>query len=181
MPTVELDAVFEVYADVDMADVYFSGAYHGASWRDLEDEDEKARLLVTATRTLDRQRWKGDKTDAEQELQWPRSNTSVDGVEDDTVPDDIINASLELALSILDGSDVQTEQTTTQRVQSMSAGSVSITNFRSVDDQKLRFPLPVQELVGKYLAGAGTTLVGVATGVDTESVFPIEAGLADSL
>jgi hypothetical protein len=84
----------------------------------------------------------------------------------------IINASIELALALLDGSTVQDRQTNAERIKAMTAGSVSITNFRGVDDPT-RFPQIVQELLAPYLGGSSSTLgVAVAEGVDTETVFP---------
>lgn len=187
MPETTIDGLFDspipVYANIDTANKYLEAAFHADSWNALEgtEEDEtKAKLLVTATRILDRQLWAGTKT-AEpptQTLQWPRTNTGVDGVTDDTIPTDIINASIELALSLLDGSEVQNEQNTLSKVRSMTAGSVSITNFRGIEEE-MRFPLIVTELIDKYLAGgstSSTTFAPKAVGVDEETIFPVEVG-----
>ena len=46
-----------------------------------------------------------------QVLQWPRTGTGVDGVDDTMVPTDFVNGSIELALSLVDGSTVQTDPT----------------------------------------------------------------------
>jgi len=159
MATVDLDTEFTVYADVEMADEYADGAYHAASWRALTDEDAKARLLITATRLLDRQSWKeGYRTFAEREAE-----------------PNIVNASIELAFSMLDGYDPQNTQSTAERIQSISAGSVSITNFRSVDTAT-RFPQIVQELLSPYLGGSSSALFPKIDGEDTETIFPVELG-----
>lgn len=153
---------YVAYAAVEDADVYAGAASHATTWRAETDDDVKGRALVTSTRTLDRQVWKeGYTTFAEREA----------------VPA-IINASIELAFAIKDGSEVQSQQTTTERVKSISAGSVSITNFwTGATETAMRFPLIVQELLLPYLGGsAGTFGVAVATGVDGKTIFPVELG-----
>lgn len=172
---VDKDEEFISYATVEDADAYMDGAIHGSVWED-EDYTTKYKALVSATRMLDRQLWLGSKTDSAQLNQWPRTGTGVDGVEDDAVPTDITSATIELALAFIGGSDVQNQQSTAERVRSMSAGSVSITNFRGVDTVASRFPQIVQELVAKYLGGSSSSFAAKATGVDTETIFPVELG-----
>lgn len=170
---------YDVYGDVPAADAYLDAASHATSWQAETDQTTKARLLVTATRMLDRQLWKGDKADAAQPLAWPRLNTGITPdpiVDGNGIPVDIINASFELALALMDGSEVQNQQTTRERFRSISAGSVSITNFRGIDDFPTRFPQIVQELLRNYLAGDGSTIMAKATGVDEDTTFPIETG-----
>jgi hypothetical protein len=179
LPIVSLDSDFTVYADVDMADTYLDGASHADTWRALTDDDTKGRYLVTATRILNRQLWKGDKVASDQPLAWPRTNTGIDDsllvLDTNGIPVDIDNAAIELALAIADGSEVQNQQTTVERVRSMTAGSVSITNFRGIDIPT-RFPQIVQELLRLYLGGTGSTFVPKATGTDGETSFPAELG-----
>lgn len=167
---------YVVYGDVAAADVYLEAATQAASWRALTDEEEKGRQLVTASRLLDRQRWKGTKTSATQALQWPRTGTGVEGVVDNEIPDDLVNASFELAVAILDGSEVQNNQTTAERTRMLKAGSVTIENFRGVDTAT-RFPLIVQELIAKYVDGASGGFASKATGVDGTSIFPLDLSL----
>jgi hypothetical protein len=157
MDSVAIDSQdYDVYADITTADLYLNAASHAASWRALTDDVDKARYLVTATRLLDRQTWLD--TYNTQALRFAETA--------------IINASIELALALLDGSTVQDRQTNAERIKAMTAGSVSITNFRGVDDPT-RFPQIVQELLAPYLGGSSSTLgVAVAEGVDTETVFP---------
>jgi hypothetical protein len=179
MPTVNIDGVdYEVYEDTDAIDEYLNAAAHGASWRDLTDDDEKGRYAVTASRLLDRQLWKGDATGLSgQTLAWPRTGTGVTGVEDDVIPDPIYSAYFELCLALVDGSTVQTDQNTAQKAQSLSAGSVSITYFRGAEGDPLRFPLIVQELLNPYLAGTGQSLGGaLASGTDGFSVTDNDFG-----
>ena len=171
MPTIQLNSnLYDVYADVEDADLYLIAAIHAANWQSAT-EDTKKQALVSATRLLDRQRWRGDKTDSSEPLAWPRTSTGIDGVEDDIVPADIVNGSIELALSLIDGSDVQANSTPlAQKLESIKAGSVALTYFRSAEGivaSGARFPTVVQELVGRYLAGSEAALLGVVTGVES--------------
>ena len=179
MATVNVDGVdYEVYEDLDAIDEYLAAAVHGASWRALDDDDEKGRYAVTASRFLDRQLWKGTATGLSgQTLAWPRSGTGITGVEDDVIPDPVLFAYYELCLALVDGSGVQNEQNTSQKTQSLSAGSVSITYFRGAEGEPLRYPLIVQELLNPYLAGTGTSVAGaITTGTDGCSVTDNDFG-----
>lgn len=178
LPTVSLDSDHTVFANVEMADAYLDAASHADSWRALSDEDTKARYLVTATRIFNRQRWKGNKVATDQPLAFPRENMGITPepvLNEDDIPVDVVNASIELALALVDGAEVQSNATTADRVHSMSAGSVSITNYRDADIPT-RFPLIVQELLRDYLAGAGAVFASRANGVDGETIFPVELG-----
>jgi hypothetical protein len=151
--------VYTVYADVETADVYTLAAYHGAKWR-AAATDTKAQALITATRLLDRQVW----------------ITAYNTFALRAVEQNIINASIELGIALLDGSEVQSNATNAERVRSMSAGSVSITNFRAVD-AATRFPQIVHELLRGYM-GTSTFYVPKATGVADETSFPIDLGFS---
>lgn len=182
-PTVNLGDDYTVYANQETADAYLEAAQHAATWRaSTTTDDDKARALVTATRLLDRQRWKGDKTDSSQAHAWPRSNTGVTGVVDNQIPEAVTNACIELALALLDGSDVQSEQTTEQKLQSIRAGSVSLTYFRGAEGPPRRFPLIVHELLRDYLAGAGVDTLGMkVTGASAESRTGQDFGIVRGL
>lgn len=157
-----------VYADDAVADLYLGGAIHADTWR-ASASDVKKMALVTATRTLDRQRWKGTKNVSDQLTQWPRKGTGVSGVVDDSVPDDIRSASIELANALVNGDDVQNQSTTEEKIQSLKAGSVSITNFRNIGTSS-RFPQIIQELIVPYLSAPD--FGGVKTkGTHKESAF----------
>jgi hypothetical protein len=186
---VSLDQDHEVYAGVDTADAYLNAAIHGQSWFALED-NVKGQALVTATRTLDRQVWKGEVAESSplQALDWPRINTGVPGVVDNEIPEDIIAAAIELALSLSQGSGVQTEGNTSQKIQSLKAGSVAITYFGGVAvTSTTRFPQIIDELVQPYLLAGGAAGVntvsagGVAFGTDGESMTHQDFGLIDGM
>lgn len=165
--TVELESTFPVYAGVERADGYLNAAIHGQTWFSLDD-DTKGQALVTATRTLDRQEWKGEiaETSPLQALDWPRINTGVPGVVDTEIPEDIIAASIEMALLLTQGSSIQTENNVAQTIQSLRAGSVAITYFGGAQvTTTQRFPTIIDELLAPYLlygGNEGTTNFGIA-------------------
>lgn len=175
-----------VYAGVDTADEYLDGAFHADNWRALDD-DSKGRALITSTRTLDRQIWLGEKSNPAQALDWPRTNTGVAGVVDDQIPQDIIDASIELALSLTQGSNVQNVQSTDSNISSLRAGSAAITYFRGGGNggQPTRFPQIVWELVRPYVTGAGkgakVAAPATAFGTDKETVTNKDFGFTRGL
>jgi hypothetical protein len=194
-PIVSLDTANPVYADVEMADAYLNAAVHGQSWFALDD-DTKGRALVSATRTLDRQSWKGDLADpvTPQALDWPRINTGIVGVVGTAIPEDIVDASIELALSLSQGSSVQTETNVAQKISSLKAGSVSISYFGGAEvTTTQRFPTIIDELLAPYLLSGGSSLgannfgstqgvgSGMAYGTDgvseTENDFGVTEGM----
>lgn len=180
---VQIDSgiVYDTYATIEQADEYLNASATATGWRALTSLDDKARYLVTATRTLDRQSWKGEKTDAAQPLAWPRTGTGVDGVEDDVVPQAIINASIELAAALVDDTASVTSQNNEQTIQSLKAGSAAITFFRGAGGEPTRFPFNVMELIMPYLASSGLAMGLVSTGTDLESVTANDYGYSQPL
>lgn len=180
-PTVDIDGEeYPVYADVEQADEYLNAALHATDVWPALDDDTKARALVTATRVLDRQRWRGVvyTSSPPQLLAWPRMNTGIVGVIDTVVPDAIGYATIELALALVSGTDAQGEQNTSQKIQSLRAGSVSLTFFRGAEGEPYRFPLIVQELLWDYLLGVGVGIGGTrSTGTDGVSVTHEDFGI----
>lgn len=160
---------YPVYASLEAADAYLEGSMseNAQKWRLITDEDTKKRYIIQMTRLIDRQRWKGEKTDEAQELQFPRTGTGVDGVEDNQIPQAIVDATIEGAASLANGGDFETTQNQSQKIQSMSAGRVSMSFFRGAEGTASRFPLNIQELLRDLLAGSSPALTGVASGVDS--------------
>ena len=169
MPSVTINTIeYEVYADVDAADDYMNGMINAATWSALTT-DTKARGLVGATRLLDRQKWMGSRTVDGQDLAFPRSGLiDCEGttVDEDEVPQSVIDASIILAMDLASGSEAETAATTENKAKRLKAGSVEIENFKSDPLQSGRFTLAVMELIGCFLAGSSPTLTGVATGTD---------------
>lgn len=156
--------MFDSYASLAEADQYLAAASHASVWSGKTD-DEKGQFLATATRVMDRQRWS-----AAYDTQAEREDVQ-----------DIRDACVELALALADGSELQSEQNTAQKLQTITAGSVSLTYFRGAEGRAQRFPLAAQELLRPYLAGAGLSAGMKATGTggtsSTEDDFGHSGGL----
>lgn len=157
-------AAFDSYRTVEQADTYLSAAIHAANWSAANDT-ARAQALVTATRILDRQRWRSDYDTQEERL----------------AVQDILDACCEIALALIDGSEIQTAQTTAQALQSIRAGSVSLTYFRGAEGEAHRFPTIVHELLRDYLAGGSLVVGGRATGVSGSSSTEDDLGFSDGI
>jgi len=164
--TVEIGGeAYEVYADVETADAYMAASVGPAAeaWRDAAEVD-RARALVSGTRAIDAESWQGEKADAAQPLDFPRTGlTYPDGsaVPSDAYPPEVVTASIELAAMLNAGepiSPAQARQTTARR---LKAGSVEIENFRQFGPVGV-FPSSVMKLLGYWLAGSGGTGFGGA-------------------
>lgn len=163
---------YDVYADVPTADEYLEAESWATAWRAETDEDQKARALVTATRTLDKLPWAGSKSDPDQPLEWPRDGTGIDIVEDGVIPQRIIDATCVLAGQILAGVDVTgTASTTASSVKRQKAGSVEIEYFSNFEISGTRLPLEAWELIAPLLGGSIATAGSVAFGTDECSRF----------
>ena len=86
---------YPVYATVEDADGYFGGAF-GSNWETLDD-DVKEKLLVSATRSIDKCEYRGKKVEEGQYLQFPRI---IDGKQTDD--DLLMRACCEEASAIYD-------------------------------------------------------------------------------
>lgn len=162
---------YPVYEDLTYVEEYLAAASHAANYRAETDDTVKTRWAVTATRILDRQTWKGSKADDDQALAWPRTSTGVDGVEDDTIPNDILYAYCEIISALADGSDLQTTQNQSQKIQSMGAGPAKLSYFRGAEGTPTRWPQIIQELLRSYLSSPSSSLDSASSsGTDTDSV-----------
>ena len=124
---------YDTYATVSQADDYLQAVFGNDTWVALTD-DHKGQALVSATRLLDRQCWLGSRSSDSQPLEWPRKDTGTEGVDEAIVPADIISGSIELAFAIGSGSEVVTNATPgAQSLQSIKAGSVSLSYFRGAE------------------------------------------------
>ena len=148
------------YSSLEDLDDYHAKS-QSATWMALAASAREG-YAIRATRLFDRQSWLDD------------YDTLVKRV---AVPD-IVNAFFETALSLADGSTVETDQNNAQKLQSIKAGSVALTYFRGAEGAPLRFTLAVTELLKGYLAGTGVGagITGVATGTDGESVTDRDLG-----
>jgi hypothetical protein len=171
MATITIDGVdYDVYADIETADDYLQADFAATAWRAETDDDQKGRALVTATRLLDRLNWKGDKEDPDQPNAFPRSGMGLSDIDDDEIPQEIIDASIILARDIHSGSKVDSQANNEQTIKRQKAGSVEQEFFRSFVDPT-RLPQAVLELVRRFLAGAALPGGAIASGVHGCSAF----------
>jgi hypothetical protein len=94
----EADPDANSYCTVEFADDYLEANPHvSADWLDQEEED-KQRLLVRASKVIDyRFKWHGTKSDADSGLRWPRAGAyDEDGFE---IPDNVIPRILKEAVA----------------------------------------------------------------------------------
>lgn len=137
------------------------------------DANTKARTLRTATSYLERLVWDGARTGlAEGEpttLAWPRTGIIIDGLplDDTSVPADIVSAAFELAVGIAADPALTGKTDQGSLISSVSAGPASVSfayPTSAASGTATRFPLVVQQLIGKYLAApAGTNEGGTGT------------------
>lgn len=89
------------YATIAEAATYLNDRLNVTAW-ECSTDDERRRALAMATNIIDRLNYLGAKTDPDQTNQFPRGG-------DTTIPQDIKNASAEIALALLDGVDPELE------------------------------------------------------------------------
>jgi len=84
------------------ADTYFATSFNNAAWTALSDA-QKSLALQIATRNLETLQWYGKKCVTDQPLQWPRevaASGSTDATVCTTVPNQLVEATCELALKL---------------------------------------------------------------------------------
>lgn len=127
-PTVASYA-FNAYLDDKEADLYFSNRVNSQVWT-RANIDQKMVALRHATRLIDRLNFRGDKTDSNQLLQFPRDDDVI-------IPLDIKFACCEVAIKLLDGVDTDLE-INALAVDSHGYGSVKTNyNRRFIPDHTL--------------------------------------------
>lgn len=155
---------YDVYGTADGLKAYLAGKLGPLAYDTAESAD-KSKALVSATRWIDREKWQGSMTDevTPQPLEWPRTGvTDCDGnaVDSASVPDDIINATYELAEILLGDPAAADGANTGSNTKRVKAGSAEVEFFRpgSADGSGgggTLFPVPAQKLVACFLEGAG--------------------------
>lgn len=144
------------YVTNSEANAYFLTRYNSGLW-DTISEENKTKLLATASRYLSPLNWAGDKTDEDQELEFPRGG-------DTSIPDLIKNAVCEIAYQILDGRDVEYEKELVGEMKSAAGGTRLESDPETVDVARLHgIPSSVAwNLIRPYLRdGSAITLVRV--------------------
>ena len=122
-----------IYGSIINGDTYFGNRLNSDAWEDSSNSN-KTKALTMATHYIDRLNYSGDRAVATQELEFPRGD-------DTSVPTDIEYATYEIALSLLDGKDIQAViENLAIVVQGLS--SVRTTYIRSFVLEHLRAGIP---------------------------------------
>lgn len=173
----------EVYGGLTACEAYLldkigDGA---AAFRSLlAGGDDRKRLLIEATRYIDRQRWQGEaNADGGTTLAFPRDALTADGVAISNADQLALveQAVFELVAILAGDPDVIASADQSVNIKSMGAGSARLEFFgpaRLKDGSASKLPTVVQDLIGHWLAGAGGGSViigGIATGTDGEPSF----------
>jgi hypothetical protein len=174
---------YDAYVSVDQVDTYANGSLNAAAWEALLDDD-RGRAIVSATRWIDSQCWQGEKSVADQPLEWPRV---IDGV---TVPASKYEAAA-ILLAVLTAANPELPDQMTGNVEAsadggtkrLKAGSVEIEYFRNLsfivsgNGSVSPFPKSVMNLLGAFLCsalGAGLGNAGSSSyGTCKESVVGV--------
>jgi hypothetical protein len=176
--TIGGSTTIEVYGGLTACDAYIEGAIgDGATaYRSLAASgDDRKRLLVAATRYVERLTWQGTATTPAvggTTLVWPRTGvTDPNGtaVDPNTVPSALTNAVFELVMLGATDPDALSAPDSGSNVKKLDADGTSIEFFRptsALDGTASVLPSVVSQLVGKWLASASATVAG-ASGTST--------------
>lgn len=146
------------YVTVEWADDYIDANIHAsADWLALEEED-KQRLLVRASRYLDRNvKWNGTRVDEDSGLRWPRAGVyDIDGflISDDVIPSALMEATAELATYLM-----ATDWTNQDESRSGVTGvKVDVIEVKFNADEAIRGSIP--QAVIAILEGLGSVNTG---------------------
>lgn len=117
-----------MYISIYDADTYFGTRFNSDSWNPTSDPD-KTKLLMTATRMIDTLNYAGDKTDEDQELEFPRGG-------DTEIPLSIKYACCEIAYALLQGFDPEYELRNLSN-QASSFDNIKIQNTNSYHEARI--------------------------------------------
>ena len=133
---------YYTYATLEDADNYFAAAY-GSEWEQIS-ENQKQKLLITATRLIDRRDYQGEKVNPEQPLKFPRI------ICDEKTNNDILTvACCELAANIYSDGGVDK---TMSNIKSVSLGDSSISFIESGKTES-EDDLIIEKFLSEYLMG----------------------------
>jgi len=144
------------YCDVEFADDYIdANIYASSDWLALEEE-QKQRLLVRASKYLDRMvTWEGTRVDEDSGLRWPRSGVyDSDGflIADDAIPQALKEAVSELASYLMSN-----DWTSPQESRGLKEIQVDVIDLK-FDTDYTRASVP--DYIIAILAGLGAVKTG---------------------
>ncbi len=158
--TGEADPDANSYTTVEYADDYMEADIHkSAEWLDLEEED-KQRLLVRASKTLDyRFKWVGTRVDPDSGLKWPRAGAyDEDGflIPDNCIPRILQDATAEFAAYLM--SD---DWTAPRDADQFTAVKVDVIEIKYDTDYRRAY---IPDSIAQMLSDLGTGTTGKKPG-----------------
>ena len=156
------------YVETADADDYFETRIDSANWFDADDE-LKEQALVTATNLVDDHTWIGSAVSSSQALAWPRSGAHYFDnrlglhvvISESEVPERVKVAVFEQALHLLNNENLLHVGAKEQRFESITVGSISLSDSNSKDDDttfEIRPSMvmrPLKPLIHRGAAGYG--------------------------
>ena len=141
------------YVDVAEADAYFNDRLDAAAWSDEQNEDQKSRALVTATRMLDDLKWSGVAVSVDQSLAFPRNGCYFDPrvgshIDMNPTPKRLEVATCELAYHLLNNDGLLDD---TGSVESLQVGPVNLQNVTAAQ----KIPSTVRRHINPLLINRG--------------------------
>lgn len=138
------------------ADSYFADRLYSSNWTGASDAD-KDLALVTATRRIDQENFRGAKVTTTQALKWPRYDTyDADGITyaSAAIPQPVKDAACEMALELLGSNTLA--QSKLVNFAHIKIGSLDITPQQPQKSGSL--PAQVVRLLGHLLLSAPGTI-----------------------
>ncbi len=133
---------YYTYATVEESNEYF-GASYGSEWENISD-NQKEKLLVTATRVIDRKEYQGEKFDKNQPLKFPRV------IYGEKTSDEVLTiACCELAANIYSDGGADNSMS---NIKSVSLGGSSI-SFVDSGKTECEDDLIIERFLSDYLIG----------------------------
>lgn len=156
-PTVTIGAAqYTVMVSLEDADTILAADIgRAAAWAALST-DQKGQALVTGTRKHDRLDWQGEKTEADNDHDFPRTGLKDQEGEDvnsATIPEEVEFSVAYYAADVAAKPSLDGQQTTGSNIKSVEAGSTGVEFFTGTSGTRL--PTTNMELVGLWLAGTG--------------------------
>lgn len=194
--TVEINggAAVEVYAGLAKVDAYLnnSSTKGAIAYRALTaGSDERKRLIVDATRLVDRHRWQGTANGLDSTtLAFPRDDIEIDGeVASDADQLALVEAAVaELVALLAVKASTYSQADTSSNIKAAGAGKARIEFFgptRTKDGSATKLPTVVHDMIGMWLAsqaaGGGVSIGGTSSSSSTSNFNPCSVKPRDPL
>ena len=168
---------YDVYVSVEQVDTYANGSLTADAWQSMV-EDDKARVIVSVTRWIDSQCWRGDKLDPDQPLAFPRTVGDITAVEQAVTQLSVLVAANPSLIDELTGATVAADGGTKR----LKAGSVEIEYFRALNFSVYGsgalspFPRPIMDLIGAWLCAKSSSAWGSSGSTAYGTNYPSVTG-----